>query len=145
MGKLLNENKVGRQFWYMEDIFKNKGRCDVCLQNLQWQLKSHWPLQFSCYLGLGYTYGKVEIWRSYGPWHWSLLSKSHHKPCVRHLCKNRVKVQLKEPKNKFQQVCKEHVNKKKSSYESQKNGDEGQNDAQVLKTYSSDTMTRNMG
>ena len=29
MGKLLNGNKVGRQFWYMEDIFKNKGRCDV--------------------------------------------------------------------------------------------------------------------
>ena len=26
-----------------------------------------------------------------------------------------------------------------------KNGDEGQNDAQVLKTYCSDTMTRNMG
>ena len=47
--------------------------------------------------------------------------------------------------NKFQQVCKEHVNKKKSNYEGQKNGDEGQNDAQVLKTYSSDTMTRNMG
>ena len=48
--------------------------------------------------------------------------------------------------NKFQQVCKEHVNnKKKSSYEGQKNGDEGQNDAQVLKTYNSDTMTRNMG
>ena len=47
--------------------------------------------------------------------------------------------------NKFQQVCKEHVNKKKSSYEDQKNGDEGQNDAQALKTYNSDTMTRNMG
>ena len=26
-----------------------------------------------------------------------------------------------------------------------KNGDEGQNDAQVLKTYNFDTMTRNMG
>ena len=47
--------------------------------------------------------------------------------------------------NKFQQICKEHVNKKKSSYEGQKNGDEGQNDARVLKTYNSDTMTRNMG
>ena len=34
--------------------------------------------------------------------------------------------------------------KKKYGYEGQKNGDEGQNDAQVLKTYSSDTMTRNM-
>ncbi|RVW51089.1 Twinkle-like protein, chloroplastic/mitochondrial [Vitis vinifera] len=74
MGKLLNGNKIGRQFWYMEDIFKNKG----------------------------YRYGKVEIWRSYGLWHRSLLSKSHHKPCVRHLCKKRVKVYLKEPKNKFQ-------------------------------------------
>ena len=29
MGKLLDGNKVGRLFWYMEDIFKNKGRCDV--------------------------------------------------------------------------------------------------------------------
>ena len=51
------------------------------------------------------------------------------------------------------------MNKKKSSYEGQKNGDEGQkngdegqkngdegqNDAQVLKTYSFDTMTQNMG
>ena len=26
-----------------------------------------------------------------------------------------------------------------------KNGDEGQNDAQILKTYYSDTMTQNMG
>ena len=33
---------------------------------------------------------------------------------------------------------KENVNKKKSSYE-------GQNDAQVLKTYCFDIMTRNMG
>ena len=33
---------------------------------------------------------------------------------------------------------------KKSNYEGQKNGDEGQNDAQVLKTYNFDTMTRNM-
>ena len=31
MSKLLNGNKVGRQFWYMEDIFKDKGRCDICL------------------------------------------------------------------------------------------------------------------
>ena len=45
---------------------------------------------------------EVEIWRSYGLWHRSLLSKSHHKPYVRHLCKKRVKVYLKEPKNKFQ-------------------------------------------
>ena len=29
MGKLLNGNKVGKKFWYMEDIFKNKSRCDV--------------------------------------------------------------------------------------------------------------------
>ena len=29
MSKLLNGNKVGRHFWYMEDIFKNKGKCDV--------------------------------------------------------------------------------------------------------------------
>ena len=34
---------------------------------------------------------------------------------------------------------------KKSNYEGQKNGDEGQNDAQVLKTYNFDTMTQNMG
>ena len=33
---------------------------------------------------------------------------------------------------------KENVNKKKSNYE-------GQNDAHVLKTYNSDTMTQNMG
>ena len=31
MSKLLNGNKVGLQFWYMEDIFKDKGRCDICL------------------------------------------------------------------------------------------------------------------
>ena len=35
MSKLLNGNKASRQFWYMEDIFKDKGRCDICLQNLQ--------------------------------------------------------------------------------------------------------------
>ena len=29
MSKLLNGNKVGRQLWYMEDIFKDNGRCDV--------------------------------------------------------------------------------------------------------------------
>ena len=29
MGKLLNGNKVGRQFWYMEDIYKDKARCDM--------------------------------------------------------------------------------------------------------------------
>ena len=29
MSKLLNGNKVSSQFWYMEDIFKDKGRCDV--------------------------------------------------------------------------------------------------------------------
>ena len=31
MSKLLNGNKAGRQFWYMEDIFKDKSRCDICL------------------------------------------------------------------------------------------------------------------
>ena len=31
MSKLLNGNKASRQFWYMEDIFKDKGRCDICL------------------------------------------------------------------------------------------------------------------
>ena len=31
MSKLLNGNKASRQFWYMEDIFKVKGRCDVCV------------------------------------------------------------------------------------------------------------------
>ena len=55
-------------------------------------------------LGLG-RYGKVEIWRSYGLWYRSLLSKSHHKPYVRHLCKKIVKVHLEEPKNKFHLVC----------------------------------------
>ena len=40
---------------------------------------------------------------------------------------------------------KENMNKKKSSYEGKKNGDEGQNDAKVLKTYCSDTMSQNMG
>ena len=29
MSKLLNGNKAGQQFWYMEDIFKDKGRCDI--------------------------------------------------------------------------------------------------------------------
>ena len=29
MSKLLNGKKVGRKFWYMEDIFKDKGRCDI--------------------------------------------------------------------------------------------------------------------
>ena len=27
--KLLNGSKTSRQFWYMEDIFKDKGRCDI--------------------------------------------------------------------------------------------------------------------
>ena len=29
MSKFLTENKDGRQFWYMEDILKDKGRCDI--------------------------------------------------------------------------------------------------------------------
>ena len=29
ISKFLNGNKTDRQFWYMEDIFKDKGRCDI--------------------------------------------------------------------------------------------------------------------
>ena len=39
---------------------------------------------------------------------------------------------------------KENVNKKNPAMKAKKNGNEGQNDAQVLETYGSDTMTRNM-
>ena len=56
-----------------------------------------------------------------------------------------IKVDRETKKSTAMKAVKEHVNKKKSSYEGQKNGDEGQNDAQVLKTYNSDTMTQNMG
>ena len=61
------------------------------------------------------------------------------------LVKEHVKYSVLPSEIEQNNAKKEDMNKKKSSYEGKKNGDEGQNDAKVLKTYYSDTMSRNMG
>ena len=61
------------------------------------------------------------------------------------LVKEHVKYFVLPSKIKQNNAEKENMNKNKSSYEGKKNGNEGQNDAKVLKTYCSDTMSRNMG
>ena len=95
------ETRLADNIGRWRTFLKMRGRFDIYVFETATVVKEPLATIISCYLGLEYRYEKVDIWVSYGLWHRSLLPKNHHKPCLRHLCKKRMKVYLKEPKNKL--------------------------------------------